>query len=367
MSKHFGGRLSRAADETARAGLAGLVVTPSADLVYLAGYDPPPLYRLTALLIRPGHDPLLVVPELEQPRALASPAAKLVEVTSWRDGDDPYELVRTVLSSSGSGTFGVTDRMLAVHLLGFQGVLPGAKFIAASPLLATLRARKDPSEIHLLGRAARGADEAFRRMVREGLEGRTEQDVARSIGTHLVDAGHESVAFTIVGSGPNGASPHHDPTTREVRMGDPVVLDYGGRVGGYCSDITRTLSVGEPSEEFREVYEIVREAQEAAFRAVAPGVPAQEIDRSARRIIEDAGYGDLFIHRTGHGIGLEEHEPPYMVEGNAEPLEVGMTFSIEPGIYLDGRFGVRIEDIVTVTADGGQRLNNAPRELTVVG
>jgi Xaa-Pro aminopeptidase len=174
------------------------------------------------------------------------------------------------------------------------------------------------------------------------------------------------VEFTIVGSGPNAASPHHGAGERTIEASDVVVLDFGGKAQGYCSDITRTVFVGEPDEERRRVYEVVRSAQQAAFEAVRPGVAAQDVDRAARAVIEEAGYGDRFLHRTGHGIGLEVHEPPYLVEGNETPLEVGMTFSDEPGIYVEGRFGVRIEDQVVVTAEGGERLNEATRDLTVV-
>ena len=174
------------------------------------------------------------------------------------------------------------------------------------------------------------------------------------------------MAFTIVGSGPNGASPHHDPSGREILAGDGVVLDFGGRTGGYCSDMSRTVAVNVASPELKHVHEIVREAQEEAFRAVAPGVPAEEVDRAAREVIERSGYGDLFVHRTGHGIGLEEHEPPYIVEGNETLLQAGMTFSDEPGIYLPSRFGVRIEDQVVVTPSGAERLNDAPRDATLV-
>ncbi|HVM12339.1 MAG TPA: M24 family metallopeptidase, partial [Actinomycetota bacterium] len=192
-------------------------------------------------------------------------------------------------------------------------------------------------------------------------------DVAARLGDLLGELGHDEVTFTIVGSGPNGASPHHEPGDRVLQAGDAVVMDFGGRAGGYCSDITRTVGVREIADEIREVHEIVREAQERAFHAVRPGVPAQEVDRAAREVIASAGYGERFIHRTGHGIGLEEHEPPYLVEGNEDPLLAGMCFSIEPGIYLPGRFGVRIEDIVTVTDDGARRLNRANRELELVG
>jgi Xaa-Pro aminopeptidase len=357
-------RITRAAEEARAAGLDALIVSPSPDLVYLAGYDPPPLERLTALVLRPGREPVLLVPELERPRAVAEPVGLLARVESWRDGEDPYEALARTLG--GGSRFGVSDRMWAAHLLGLQRALPGATFSSGSAVLARLRARKDPEELHLLSRAGRAADEAFHRVVRLGFEGRTEEEVARELASLLLDTGHQSVAFTIVASGPNAASPHHQPGPRTIRRGDVVVLDFGGRVGGYCSDITRTVSVGEPSEEVREAHEVVARAQEAAFQAARPGVPAQEVDRAARRVIEEAGYGPAFLHRTGHGIGLEEHEAPYIVEGNEEPLAPGMTFSIEPGVYLEGRFGVRIEDIVAVTEEGAVRLNHAPRELAVV-
>jgi Xaa-Pro aminopeptidase len=365
MAHDHADRLARAGDEAKRAELDALIVTPSADLVYLTGYAPPPLERLTALVLRPGNDPVLVVPELERPRAAMSTAGKLVQIEIWSDGEDPYEAVAALLSADG--TYGVTDSMWAVHLLGLQSGMSGAGFVPASPVLSRLRQRKDEGEIHLLSRAARSADETFRQVTRDGLEGKTEAKIARALASTLVETGHDEALFWIVGSGPNGASPHHDSGVREIRAGDPVVLDFGGRLQGYCSDVTRTISVGEPSDEVKEIHEIVRQAQEAAFQAAQPSVPAQEVDRAAREVIAEAGYGRAFIHRTGHGIGLDEHEPPYMIEGNGEPLEPGMCFSIEPGIYLDGRFGVRIEDIVTVTPEGPVRLNRAPRDLLVIG
>ena len=182
----------------------------------------------------------------------------------------------------------------------------------------------------------------------------------------MVRNGHTSADFTIVASGPNSASPHHEPTGRTILPRDAVVLDFGGELGGYFSDTTRTVVVGEPPRGFEAVYDIVRSAQEAAFRAVVPGALAQDIDRVARRIIDDAGYGERFVHRTGHGIGLEVHEPPYLVEGSDWELEAGTTFSIEPGVYLEGAFGVRIEDIVVVTDDGAERLNRSTHDLQVV-
>ena len=364
MGHNFADRLSRAARRTRAAGLDGLIVTPSADLLYLTGYDAPLLERLTALVARPGKPPVLVVPELEAPRAAASPAGKLVELAQWADGDDPLDLLKKLLPDGRR--YCASDRMWASHLLAVQGALPSSTFVAASPVLSPLRIRKDPSEIQLLARAGRSADETFRRVVREGLRGRTEEAVSRALADHLVASGCESAAFAIVGSGPNGASPHHLPGSRTVRPGDAVVLDFGGRAGGYCSDMTRTVSVGEATAEVQEVHAVVREAQEAAFQTVRPGVPAEDVDRAARAVIEDAGYGHAFIHRTGHGIGLEEHEEPYIVQGNSEPIQPGMCFSIEPGIYLEERFGVRIEDIVAVTEEGAVRLNHAEREMVVV-
>lgn len=356
-------RLERAAEAAAARQLSALIVAPSADLRWLSGYDPLPLERLTALVVRPAKAPVLLVPELERPLAEQA-AGKLAEIVSWRETEDPYAVVAKIV---GRGKrLGCTDRMWAVHLLRLQRALPQAAFFPASAVLGPLRAIKDEREIDLLRRAARYADETFGRVVKTGLESVTERDVAGRLGDLLLEMGNESVAFTIVGSGPNSASPHHQPGDREIRAGDAIVLDFGGRTGGYCSDVSRTVAVRKASAQLEEVHEIVREAQDRAFGLVKPGVPAQEVDRAAREVIERAGYGDLFVHRTGHGIGLEEHEAPYIVEGNEEPLRTGMCFSIEPGIYLPRKFGVRIEDIVAVTTNGAVRLNHASRDLEVV-
>jgi len=357
------GRLARARSELERAGLAGLVVSPSADLIYLAGYDALPLERLTALVVRWNQDPVLLVPRLEEPRAAASPAGGLMEIKSWPDGDDPYEAAGRLL---GGGACAVSDRMFAMHLLGLQRSVSTATFVSASAVMSSLRIRKDAAEITLLQRAGESADRTFDLVTDQGLDGRTEREVSRALAATVVETGCDSAAFGIVGSGPNGASPHHEPGDRVIEAGDTVVLDFGGRAGGYCSDLSRTVTVGEPSAQVKEVHAVVREAQEAAFLAARPGVAAQELDRTARRIIAEAGYGDRFIHRTGHGIGLDEHEDPYVVEGNEQALEPGMCFSVEPGIYLPDRFGVRIEDIVMLTEDGARRLNEAPRDLKVV-
>ncbi len=365
MAHDYVGRLARARGRAGAAGLDGLILSPSPDLIYLAGYDAPLLERLTVLVLRAAADPVLIVPELERPRAASSPAGQLVEIRSWRDAEDPYELVRTLIGAGHA--YGASDRMWAAHLLLLQESLPDAKFVPSSTVLSPLRERKDEGEIELLRQAGQSADETFARICAEGLEGRSERDVARSLAELLVDTGHDAAAFTIVGSGPNAASPHHEPSERLIKSGDTIVLDFGGRLGGYCSDITRTVVVGQRSTEVEEIHGIVREAQEVGFRTAGPGIPAKEVDRAARRVIDEAGFGDAFIHRTGHGIGLEEHEAPYIVAGNDRALEAGMCFSIEPGIYLEGRFGVRIEDIVAVTADGPMRLNDAARDLAIVG
>jgi Xaa-Pro aminopeptidase len=357
-------RLRRAAGAVEEAGLAALVATPGPDLLYLTGYAPPPLERLTALVVAPGREPVMLVPLLERPAAMASPLGGRIEVEGWPDGDDPYAVAAGMLPA---GRVAVTDGTWAFHVLALQEAVAGREWVAAGRALPLLRAVKDDVELAALARAARAADAAFHDIVRLSFAGRSERDVAADLAEALRRHGHQSIDFQpVVGSGPNGASPHHEAGDRVIGPGDCVVLDFGGQLDGYRSDISRTVSVGEPTEEFLAVHEIVRRAQQEAFDAVGPGVAAEEVDRAARSVIEDAGYGDRFVHRTGHGIGLELHEPPYVVSGNRTRLEPGMTFSIEPGIYLPDRFGVRIEDIVVVTEGGARRLNEAPREPLVV-
>ena len=357
-------RLARAAEETAGRGLDALVVSPSRDLAYLTGYDPMPLPRPTLLVLRPNRDPVMLVPELERALAASSPLGEHLELVPWRDGSDPYETAAGLLT--GADRIAVADRLWATHLLGLQSELPGAAFSPASLVMVRLRAVKDEHELGALRRAGRAADETFRQIVSMSFQGRSEEDVAHDLAELLVRNGHDRADFTIVASGPNGASPHHDPGGRTILPRDAVVMDFGGELGGYFSDTTRTVVVADPPEGFEHAYAAVQEAQAAAVDAVRPGLEAQEVDRAARTIIDAAGYGERFIHRTGHGIGLDLHEPPYMVEGDGTVLEHGMTFSVEPGVYLEGRFGIRIEDIVAVTADGVERLNRSTRDLQVV-
>ncbi|MGI8816013.1 MAG: M24 family metallopeptidase [Pseudonocardia sp.] len=363
-------RLRRAAGEAAEQGIDLLVITPGTDLRYLLDVQGSSHERLTALVLgADGHaaPPALVVPRLEAPGWADVPLAELgVEVVTWSDGEDPYLLVSDL--AGGPQRVAVADSMPAAHVFGLRDALPGARQTLAGGVLAELRMRKDAAEIAELRAAGIAIDRVHSRMGEFLRPGRTEAAVGADIAEAIVAEGHTRAAFVIVGSGPNGASPHHDVSDRVIQPGDVVVIDIGGPLAsGYNSDSTRTYAVGaEPRAEVKEIYEVLRAAQEAACRSVRPGVSAEHVDACARQIIADAGFGSRFIHRTGHGIGLDVHEDPYIVDGNRRALEPGMAFSVEPGIYLDGQWGARIEDIVVVTEDGGERLNNRPREMVVL-
>jgi Xaa-Pro aminopeptidase len=358
-------RLAEVSAATARAGLDALLLTPGPDLRYVTGYDAHQLERLTCLVVPAQGDPLLIVPRLELPAAQASPAGALgIEMRGWEETDDPYALVRARLGQPGR--VGLSDRMWALMVLRLRAALPGAEQVLASAALRDLRARKSAAEVAALLAAGEAIDRVHARVPEWLRPGRSEEEVAADISDAIIAEGHARVDFAIVGSGPNGASPHHTAGGRVLRAGDPVVVDIGGTMpSGYCSDCTRTYVVGEPPADFAAYYQVLQAAQEAACAAVRPGVAAEAVDAAAREPIAAAGYGDYFVHRTGHGIGLESHEDPYIVAGNTEPLEPGHAFSVEPGIY-PGPHGARIEDIVVCTADGFQRLNNVTRDLVVV-
>jgi len=363
-AEDYRARMARAADSAAEAGLAGVIVAPGPDLVHLTGYRPVSTERLTLLVLRAGEEPVLVVPTLEAPDAAAAAGAPALALRDWTDGKDPYAVAAPLLGDRGR--FGVSDNAWAMHLLGLQRALPDTTYTSLTEALPMLRAVKDAAELERLAAAGAAADATYEEILKVRFSGRRETDVAADLAALLQHFGHSQVDFTVVGSGPNGANPHHEAGTRTIERGDMVVLDFGGLKHGYGSDTSRTVHVGEPTAEEQRVHDIVREAQQAGCAAVRPGVACQEIDRAARAVILEFGYGERFIHRTGHGIGVTTHEPPYMIEGEEQPLVPGMCFSVEPGIYLPGRFGVRIEDIVTVTEDGGRRLNATPRELAVV-
>ncbi len=359
-------RLAAAARGAAAAGLAGLVITPGYDLRYLTGSRAETFERLTALVIPAAGTPAVVLPRLELAALSGSAVADLgLPVHDWVDGQDPYRIVAAALG--GPGRIAVTDSMPALHLLPLADAL-GCVPVLATGVLAALRMIKDTAEIEVL-RAAGAAIDRVHALVPQMLKpGRTEAEVAADITEAIVAEGHSQAAFVIVGSGPHGADPHHGSSDRKLQAGDIVVVDIGGPLEpGYNSDCTRTYSLGEPDPEIAAQYAVLQRAQAAAVAAVRPGVPAEQVDAAARDVLAEAGLAEYFVHRTGHGIGLSVHEEPYIVAGNAMPLAEGMAFSVEPGVYFPGRWGARIEDIVIVTADGVQPVNNRSHDLVVVG
>ena len=351
--------------------LDGLLLSHGADLPWLTGYRAMPLERLTLLVLPQAGEAVLVVPALEAPRVPPVPPG--VVLRPWSDGEEPLDLVADLVGR-GARRLGVSDRAWAATVLGIQARLPDVRLVPASRVTAALRAVKDEAEVEVLRRASAAADRvaASLQAGEIPLRGRRERDVSAEISARLLDEGHRKVNFAIVGSGPNGASPHHEAGDRVIDDGDVVVCDFGGELAlagedvGYCSDITRTVAVGEPGPEVRECYEVLRAAQAAGVAAARRGIAAEDVDAAARAVIVDAGYGPQFVHRTGHGIGIEEHEDPYLVAGNREPLERGHAFSVEPGIYFPGRFGMRLEDILVVGDDGAESLNRADHDLVVL-
>jgi Xaa-Pro aminopeptidase len=359
-------RLREVAAATGAAGLDALLLTPGPDLRYVTGYDAHALERLTCLAVPADGAPFLVVPRLEVPAALASPVSGLdLEIVGWDETDDPYALVASRLGAVTA--VGLADRMWALMVLRLRAALPAARQELASLALRELRARKSPAEVAALQSAADAIDRVHAQVAGWLRPGRTERDVAADIAEAILAEGHVTVDFTIVASGPNGASPHHTAGDRVLQPGDAVVVDIGGTMpSGYCSDCTRTYAIGSAPAGFEAYYRVLKDAQDAACAAVRPGVTAEAVDAAAREPITAAGYGEFFVHRTGHGIGLETHEDPYIVAGNTEVLEPGHAFSIEPGIY-PGPHGARIEDIVVCTADGCLQLNKVSRELILAG
>jgi Xaa-Pro aminopeptidase len=360
-------RLDRARNAAAKADTDALLIAPGSDLRYLIGQAGGSFERLTTLVV-PAHGvPALVVPKLEAPGYADVPTGDLgIEIVTWVDGDDPYQLVADRLGKPGR--VAVSDFTPALHVLALRGALGDAEQTLAGPVVRELRMRKDATEIEALRRAGVAIDRVHARVGEWLRAGRTEAEVGADIAAAIVDEGHTRADFVIVGSGPNGASPHHDVSDRVIERGDVVVVDIGGPTAqGYNSDSTRTYAVGEPRHaDVASTYAVLLEAQRAAVGAVRPGITAEQVDAAAREVISRAGFGEYFIHRTGHGIGLDVHEEPYIIGGNDLPLEPGMTFSVEPGIYQAGRWGARIEDIVVVTHGGVEALNHRPRDLVVL-
>jgi Xaa-Pro aminopeptidase len=380
MSSHipvdrYRGRLAAAQTALSAAGARALLVGYGTDLRWLTGYAAMPSERLTMLVLTADRQPTLIVPRLEQAAALAAPApgAGVTRLATWTETENPMALVAAELGeATGTGDLLVSDWLPAMFLTRLQGALPNERFGLASRVLSALRQVKDPDEVALLRAAAEAADRTVARIFAGSLVGRKEEDVAREVREILIEEGHETADFAIVASGPNSASPHHEASDRVIRAGEPIVLDIGGSIGGYHSDITRTCWVtgGDPSagpdDEYRRLFDILEESQSAGREDAGPGVACEAVDAASRGVIERGGYGEYFIHRTGHGIGLDGHEDPYLVAGNAALFVAGNAFSIEPGIYLDGRYGARIEDICVCTEGGSESLNQAPRSLAVV-
>jgi Xaa-Pro aminopeptidase len=358
----FPGRLSRAQTAMQSRGLDALCLSVGSDLPYLTGYRSMPLERITMLVLPAQGRATLVVPGLEEPRVEAPDES--FDVTPWVESDDPIAVINGILGESRAVAIG--DQTWARFVLQLQQAVPNRSFVAASDLMTSLRIRKSQSEIDALANAANTVDAVVEEMSSVQFSGRSERDLSREIIERTISGGHDSMEFWIVASGPNGASPHHEPGERIIQHGDAVVVDFGGYQGGYCSDTTRMFIVGETPYGFNAAFDVLRSAQDAAVDAVRPGVSAGSLDSVAREIITDAGYGELFIHRLGHGIGMDTHEHPYLIDGNDQIIETGMTFSIEPGIYVPGEWGMRIEDIVAVTDQGVERLNKSDRGCRVV-
>lgn len=364
-------RIDRARAAAAQAGADALLLAPGSDLRYLIGHAGGSFERLTSLVVPAGDAPAaLVLPALEAPGYADVPLADLgIDMVTWVDGDDPYRITADLAGRGGRvGRVALADATIALHVLRLRDALRGAEQVLAGPIMRELRMRKEADEIAALRAAGAAIDEVHARVAEFLRAGRTEAEVGADIAAAIVEAGHTAAEFVIVGSAANGASPHHDVSDRVIERGDVVVVDIGGPLpDGYNSDCTRTYAVGEPNgRDVAGTYTVLQAAQQAACDAVRPGATAHDVDAAARDVIAEAGFGDLFIHRTGHGIGLDVHEEPYIMPGNDLKLEPGMTFSVEPGIYQPGRWGARIEDIVVVTESGCERLNNRPRELMVV-
>jgi Xaa-Pro aminopeptidase len=357
-------RVARARALMAEQGIDVLLLSVGHDLPYLTGYLAMPLERLTMLVLPLDGDATLVVPRLEAPRVVERP--DVFALRPWGETEDPVGIVAEL--TGAAATVAVGDQTWARFVVDLLPLLPATRFTRAVEVVGPLRVRKDEAEVAALAAAAQAADRVAAELQSGAvpLVGRTEAQVSADLSARLVAEGHDKVNFAIVAAGENAASPHHHAGSRMIDKDDIVLCDFGGTMDGYCSDITRCVHLGPPPTDIAEAYAVLHAAQRAGVAAGAVGVPCEEVDRAARRVIDDAGYGEYFVHRTGHGIGMEEHEDPYMVEGNTATLAAGHAYSVEPGIYVPGRWGMRLEDIVVATAGGPQPLNHADHSLVVL-
>jgi Xaa-Pro aminopeptidase len=373
-ASRFAERLERTRERLDVAGAAALLVGVGPELEWLVGYAAHGHERLNLLLVRPDAPTVFLGPRLELAAAEQAPglAGGDVHLVAWAEGDDPYRLVPGLLEGSREDRpLLVSDGLRAAFLLGLQEAVGDKPWGLASTVLAPLRRTKDADEVALLREAAAAADRAIEAIVAGPVVGRTEADIAAEARARLVEEGHDTAEFAIVASGPHTASPHHEPGSRQVGAGEPLLLDIGGRRAGYCSDTTRTFWVAGPEGEppdprFVEIHSLVERAQAAGRAAARAGATFASIDASARDLIAAQGFGEAFFHRLGHGVGLEVHEEPYVIWDNVDVARAGDTFSIEPGIYLGGRYGVRIEDVGVCGADGAEALNTTARGLRVI-
>lgn len=357
-------RIRRAQAEMANQGVDALVIGVGSDLIYFAGYPVHPSSRPTLLVVLREGEARLLVPVLEAPRvaALGIPFT----VVTWSETMNPTQMTAQMLTEAGARVVAAGDELWARWLVRIMNEAPTLRWMNGGGLVRELRMLKDPTEVDTMREAAHRTDAAwaaFTETVR--LTGLTERQAIDRLMPIMKEHGMETRGGSC-GSGPNSASPHHRTGDRVIAEGEPVLFDFGGTLRHYQSDMTRMVHIGDPSDEYRKVYDIVLRANEAAFAAVRPGVACQDIDKAARDLITGEGYGDYFIHRVGHGLGLDVHEEPYLVSGNPLPLRSGMTFSDEPGIYMPGKFGVRIEDAVVCLNEGGEKLNQAPRDIRVM-
>jgi Xaa-Pro aminopeptidase len=366
----FAERLSRARNAMAEQGVDALLLSVGADLPYFCGYEAMPLERLTMLVVPAEADATLVIPALESPRVVERP--DVFSLRPWGETEDPIAIVDELLG--GATVAAVGDQTWSRFTVDLLAARPALQLRRASTITSPIRAVKTADEIERLRAAGAAVDRIAGRLQRGEIElvGRTEAAVSAELGRQILDEGHHRVNFAIVAAGANAASPHHEPGERVIGPDEVVLCDFGGTwIGedgvGYCSDITRCVWTGTPDPAFVDLYDVLFSAQERQVAAAAAGIEAQEVDRIGRALIAEAGYGEYFVHRTGHGIGVEAHEDPYIVEGNAEPLLAGNAFSIEPGIYVPGRWGARLEDIVVCGADGPDPMNRADHHLAVLG
>lgn len=357
-------RLDRVRAAMVEQGVDALLLSVGHDLPYLTGYTAMPLERLTMLVVPRDGEATMVIPGLEAARVTEQPG--VFELQPWGETEDPTAIVAGL--AAGAHTVAVGDQMWARFLVELLSQMPGATFRRAVDVVGPLRMSKDRAEVDALAAAGSAVDVIAGELQRGDipLVGRTEAEVSAHLGRRIVEEGHQKVNFAIVAAGENAASPHHHASDRVIREDEIVLCDFGGTMNGYCSDTTRCVFTGEVASDVAEAYQILHIAHAAAVAAATVGTPCQDVDRAARRVIDDAGYGEYFIHRTGHGIGLEEHEDPYIVEGNELPLAAGHAFSIEPGIYVPGKWGMRLEDIVVAAADGPVPVNNSDHALIPV-